>query len=348
LGSQKPTIDDVAALAGVGRTTVSRVLNNGPNVRDEIRARVQQAVATLHYKVNVQARNLAGKVNRQIALIHASDLDTEPNSYYSSGLELGALRACVDHGFQLVTHTVNQNMQLPEQRILELVEEGRCDGAILTPPFSDNIVLVRRLLARGCPVVCISASDEVQHIASSVGIDDLAAGFDIANHLISLGHKKFGYIRGRQEHLSAEKRFDGFLQALDEAGINRKNALIERGNFTFQSGIEGAQRILGGASRPTALVCANDDMAAGALLTIHKMGLAIPADISVTGFDDTPVSEIVWPPLTTIHQPIRTIGQHAVDRVVALIAGGADASEPRFEPIAFRLVIRDSSAAPSA
>lgn len=298
----------------------------------------------LDYKVNVQARNLAGGRSRQIALVHASDFDTEPNSYYHSGLELGALRACAARGFQLVSHTINQNAPLPERRILSLIEDGRWDGIILTPPFSDRLDLVEKIQKKGCPVVCISAGKEVRRVAASVGIDDKGAGFEMANHLIALGHRKFGYIKGLSGHVSAEGRFDGFVGALEAAGIPLENAEVERGNFTFHSGIEGARRLLDRPNRPTALVCANDDMAAGALLTIHKIGLEIPRDISVTGFDDTPVSEIVWPPLTTVHQPLKAMGQRAVDLIVDAIKAGDTA--PKHEMIAFQLVLRESSAAP--
>lgn len=343
LAGQKPTIDDVASLAGVGRTTVSRVLNNGPNVRAEIRDRVQRAVEMLDYKVNVQARNLAGGATRQIALIHASDLDTEPNSYYHSGLELGALRACAEKGFQLITHTVNQNSPSGARRILDLIDEGRCAGIILTPPFSDRTELVAQIYEKHCPVVCIAAGDAVRNIVSSVGIDEKAAGFEITKFLLDQGHRKFGYIKGLSGHLSAEGRFDGFMLALEGADISVEHVVVERGNFTFHSGIECAQRLLGGANRPTALVCANDDMAAGALLTIHKLGLDIPKDISVVGFDDTPVSEIVWPPLTTVHQPIKQIGQRAVSLLIDAVNGVTDR---KHEIVDFSLVARESTSAP--
>lgn len=339
-----PTIDDVATLAGVGRTTVSRVLNNGPNVRPEVRDRVQLAVSKLGYKVNVQARNLAGGTSRQIALVHASDLDTEPNSYYHSGLELGALRGCAELGYQLVTHTVNQNDPSALQRIVELIDQKRCDGMILTPPFSDNVSLVKQIMEKGCPVTCVSGGPPVQQLTSTVGIDDVLAGDEIARYLIGLGHSRFGFIKGLSGHVSAEGRFDGFEGALKAAGIDIATAVVERGNFTFRSGIECAQRILDRSDPPTALVCANDDMAAGALLTIHKLGLRIPGEISITGFDDTPVSEIVWPPLTTVHQPIKAIGQSAVELLVAAIRGGGSETERTHENIAFRLVVRDSTA----
>lgn len=342
---QKPTIDDVASLAGVGRTTVSRVLNNGPNVRPEVRERVQRAVEMLDYKVNLQARNLAGGTSRQLVLIHASALDDEPNSYYYSGLEIGALRACATQGFHLVTHNVNQNSADPAQQILTLMDDGQFEGIILTPPFSDDVDLIAQLNARNCPVVCVSAGQASARVASAVGIDDAQAAFEITNHLIGLGHRKFGFIKGLSGHVAAEGRFDGFLRALEASGIDPATAIVERGNFTFKSGIECAQRVLERRDRPTALLCANDDMAAGALLAIHKMGLEIPQDVSVTGFDDTPVSEIVWPPLTTVHQPIRTMGHRAVDILVGKILGPDRATPPGFDAIPFRIVRRESTAA---
>ncbi len=345
---QKPTIDDVAALAGVARTTVSRVLNNVPNVRDEVRDRVRRAVAMLNYKVNVQARNLAGGSSRQIALIQASDFDNEPNSFYNAGLELGALRACAAHGIHLVTHTVNQNGATPSQQIRAIFADERFEGIVLTPPFSDDVALVTALRANGRPVVCISAGKAVREIAPSVGIDDAAAGYTMGQYVVGLGHRRFAFIKGLSGHLSAESRYDGFMRALQDAGIAPDSVRVDRGNFTFHSGIEAANRLLATApQRPTALVCANDDMAAGALLSIHKLGLEIPRDISVTGFDDSPVSEIVWPPLTTIHQPIKTLGQNSVELIVQAVAGEAAASVPGGAPVAFRLIKRESTAPPS-
>ena len=348
MNKQKPTIDDVAALAEVGRTTVSRVLNNGPNVRPEVRDRVSRAVEMLNYKVNVQARNLAGGASRQIALFHTSSLDTEPNSYYHSGLELGALRGCAELGFQLVTHNINPDRSGLVQRIISLVRESRYAGIILTPPISDNASLIKQLNALDCPVVCVSAGDDVRALASTVGIDEVSAGFEVARHLIELGHRHFGYVRGIEGHISAEGRFDGFIAALTEAGIDEGSVVAERGNFTFHSGIECAQRILERDNAPTALICANDDMAAGALLAAHKMSLRIPEDISITGFDDTPVSEIVWPPLTTIHQPIKQIGRRAVELAVAMANDANRETQLRHEVIDYHIVCRASSSQPRA
>ncbi|MEQ1639522.1 MAG: LacI family DNA-binding transcriptional regulator [Novosphingobium sp.] len=342
----KPTIDDVAALAGVARTTVSRVLNNQPNVRPLVRERVLGAVETLGYRVNVQARNLAGRKVVRIALIHASDFDTEPNSYFSSALELGATRAGAGLGVQIITHVINQNDPAASDEIVARLRDDQCNGVILTPPFSDYPPLLREIDALGVAMVCIAGGAEAENFALSLGIDDFRAGEEIGAHLTGLGHRHFGFIKGLQGHASAETRYDGFLAALAKAGLGPDAVSTRRGNFTFRSGLECGQALLADRLRVDALVCANDDMAAGALLAAHKSGLSIPQDIAITGFDDTPVSEIVWPPLTTIHQPLKRMGARAVEYLADRLSAGMRDQTGR-EIIEHHLVVRDSTFVPT-
>ena len=343
----RPTIDDVAALAGVARVTVSRVLNRGPNVSARARDAVMAAVDTLQYKMNMQARFLAGGRSQVIGLVYASDLDAEPNSFYYSGLEIGAMRACSVHGFQLMLHAVNRQSLGDLESLLGLIEERRYDGLILTPPLADDLDLLAELKRRNHPVVGVSAGRAAQGMIAGVGIDDEAAGFEMTCHLLSLGHTRFGFIRGLEGHLSADDRYIGFARALEAAGLKADDMHVERGNFSFKSGTVSCEAILTGRSKPTALICANDDMAVGASFTAHKMGLDIPSDLSIVGFDDTPVSEIVWPPLTTVHQPVRAMGSRAVELLFSLI--NADRLTPPdlcFECIPHRIVVRESVAAP--
>ena len=310
--NRTPTIDDVASIAKVGRSTVSRVLNGSPKVSPEVRERVLNTVQALNYRVNRQARALAGGRLHLLALVYASDLDTEPNSFYHSGLELGALRACGELGFNLMTQAINQNAGDAAEQILEMIDARRCDGLILSPPFSDDLMLLDQLNQRNFPVVCISSGRQSQAVASSVGIDDEAAGYDAACYLIGLGHNRFGFIRGPERHISADGRFTGFLRALRDHGLDEDAYVAERGNFTFHSGVESFPVLYNAPLRPTAIICGNDDMAVGAMFSAHRMALAIPGDISIVGFDDTPVSEIVWPPMTTVRHPVKQIGYEAV------------------------------------
>jgi len=345
--AKPPTIDDVARHSGVGRTTVSRVLNGGPNVRDEVRSRVLASVKALDYRVNPQARSLAGGGSGMLALILASDLEAEPNSFYASALELGALRECLARGYQLLTRHVPPQSDDRRAQVVALITAQQCQGVILTPPFSDDPVLVGEIQAKGLHVVAISPGGEGRRAADGVGIDDEAGGHDIANHLIGLGHRRFGFIAGIAGHLSAEQRLDGLRRALAEHGLAADAVTVERGDFTFRSGSLIAARFLDLPLRPTALICANDDMAAGALSTAHGRGLDVPGDLSITGFDDTPVSEIVWPPLTTVHQPLKAMGRHAVAVLISRLSPSAVQGNWRFETLDHGLVLRGSTAAPA-
>lgn len=341
--ARRPTIDDVAAHSGVARVTVSRVLNGGPNVRPEVRTRVLNAVETLGYKVNAQARFLAGGAAQHLTLVHESALDNEPNSFYHSGLELGALRSCAELGFSLSLLPLDARRPDYAEKLFELVDSGRTDGVILTPPFSDDLGLVSALMNAERPVVCVSGGVGARTVAPCVGIDDEAAGYAIGRFLVELGHRRFGYIDGPEGHVSAAYRFKGMQRAVCEAG-GASIVAAKQGDFTFHAGIDLAEGMLAESGGFTALVCANDDMAAGAMLTAHRRGLAIPGDITITGFDDTPVSEIIWPPLTTVHQPIRRIGHRAVELLVNGVRTSAGGGS--FETIPFRVVERASSGPP--
>ena len=344
----RPTIDDVAALAGVARTTVSRVLNDQANVRDAVRARVMHAVAALDYRVNPQARGLASKISKTLALIHCTDPESEPNSYYDAGLELGALRAAATAGFELTTLALVTDDPRRNDKVIELLTSGRCAGAILTPPLSDDVALAHQLIALGCPVVCVSPGDAVRLLLPGVGLDEEAAGHAMGAHVVALGHRSFGYVMGIEGHRSAQNRFAGFLRALGDAGIGEAAVQVSRGDFTFRAGVLCTQELLGGRTRPSVILCANDDMAVGALFTAHRMNLAIPAELSIVGFDDAPISAHTWPPLTTVHQPIRRIAARAAERLIETVLRGAPASAPEFETIDYRLILRESAASPAA
>ena len=338
--ARRPTIDDVARHSGVARTTVSRVLNDGPNVRREVRDRVWAAVQALNYTVNPQARSLASGSSGLIALVFASDFDAQPNSFYASALELGALHECLVQGRQLLTRHVPQDAPDRKRQVLELIRNQRCQGVILTPPFSDDPDLVQAVSAQ-CATALISPSPATRRFADGVGVDDEEGGYDLGRHLTGLGHRRLAYIGGLPEHLSAARRLEGLRRAVRERGLPDDAVRVAEGDFTFRSGVELARAMLAGEERPTAIVCANDDMAAGALSAAHGFSLSVPEDVAVTGFDDTPVSEIVWPPLTTVHQPLRDMAGAAVASICRRLAG--DAEMAAFETLPHRLVARAST-----
>ena len=343
MNRRNSTIDDVAEAAGVARVTVSRVLNNVQNVRSETRERVLRAVEELGYSVNHQARALASGMGRQIMLIHAHSPELEPNSYYNAALELGALRGCSSLGFDLVSRAVDPQDKNRAQLMSAIIERERPAGLILSPPLSDDLEFIEAARRAGVRVVAVSAGEEAQAAVSSVGIDERAGGYALGQHLASLGHRRFAFIRGPLEHRAAAQRYDGFVEALRHCGIEA-TPWTAIGDFTFKSGVEAAEQMLREPERYTAVACANDDMAAGAMLALHRARLEIPQQISVTGFDDTPMSEIVWPPLTTIRQPIKELTERAVH---LLVENGSDGT-PHFDGLPFELVVRESTASPSA
>ena len=335
------TIDDVAKAAGVARVTVSRVLNNGANVRPETRDRVQQAVESLGYSVNQQARALASGSSRQIMLIHAHSPEREPNSYYNAGLELGALRGCSSIGLDLVTRAVDPHDENRLRLLASILERDRPAGLILSPPLSDDVEFIESARRSGVRVIAISAGEESRATVMAVGIDERAGGLAVGRHLTSLGHRRIGFIKGPPEHRAAALRHDGFLEALREVGIE-KEQWTSLGDFTFKSGVEAADELLRDGVKLTAIACANDDMAAGVMLALHRAGLEIPRAISVTGFDDTPMSEIVWPPLTTVRQPIKDFAERAVHLLVDNQVNGS----VHYEALPFALIVRESTAPP--
>jgi LacI family transcriptional regulator len=339
--ARKFTIDDVAKAAGVARVTVSRVLNFEQNVRVATRGKVLRAVAALGYSVDQRARALASGSSTQIMLVHAHSPEREPNSYYDAGLELGALRACSKLGFDLVTRGIDPTSKDGQRMLVSILEREQPAGLIVSPPLSDDLDLIEAAQRAGVRMVAISAAEAARKLVHAVGIDEYAGGSALAEHLVSLGHRRIGFIKGPAEHRSAVLRYDGFLAALRDSGIPGETWVAE-GDFTFKSGVEAADQLLRDEVGVTALACANDDMAAGAMLALHRSGLDIPGQISVSGFDDTPMSGIIWPPLTTVRQPIKDFGECAVQMLVAKQLGDG----AHYEVLAHELIVRESTAAP--
>jgi LacI family transcriptional regulator len=170
--------------------------------------------------------------------------------------------------------------------------------------------VLNELERRGIPFVRISPGTN-HALTSSVYMDDVGAADDMATHLINLGHRRIGFIVGHPNHMASEQRLFGYRRALDRAGIAYEPELIRAGEFDFASGERAGQSLLSLGTPPTAIFASNDDMAAGVLTVAHAKGLRVPEDLSVAGFDDTPLAQLVWPPLTTIRQPTRDLAHAA-------------------------------------
>ncbi len=328
------TINEVAALAGVSTKTVSRVLNREPHVRPELRDRVMHAVRSLNYQPNMAARALAG--SRAYLLGFCYD---NPSPGYVSNLQVGAIAACREAGYHLLVEQIDGNSQGAAAQIEALLTAVKMDGLILSPPVCDNGPLLSLLERRGTPFVRIAPAGQFNR-GPYVSMDDRKAAYDMTRHLQALGHRRIAFVRGHADHSATPLRLEGFTDAMRDAGLTVSPDWMVSGAFSFRSGVGAAERLLNLPDRPTAIFASNDDMALGVMAVASRMGLGLPEDLSVAGFDDSPIAQVVWPQLTTIRQPVEAMARAAT---TLLVEGLAKSGEPRAQLLDFELVVRGST-----
>ncbi|MDG1751035.1 MAG: LacI family DNA-binding transcriptional regulator [Thalassotalea sp.] len=333
----KATINDVAKQAGVSIKTVSRVMNNEPSVRQPTREKVMEAVKSLNYKPNLAARNLAGTKAYSIAFIYDN-----PNAYYVIDMQNGILSACKKQGFELLIHPCNSKSDGILDEITNMVKHSRIAGLVLTPPFSEMPEFVKHILDLEVDVVRIMSGDNApDNLSPCIMVNDHQASMSITQHLIDLGHKNIGFIAGQSEHMSTVERLRGYKQALKENNIDIDKRLIIDGEYSFESGVQGAKQLMEGELRPTAIFSCNDEIAAGALFASRLMGISIPEQLSITGFENSPFSRQTWPRLTTANQPNPKIAEGAANLLIAKARKQApDNITTQYTP---QLVVRDST-----
>jgi LacI family transcriptional regulator len=331
--ASRATIEDVAASAGVSIKTVSRVLNREPNVRPETRERVLSAAEALRYTPHASARSLAGHRSFNIALVY-----NNPSDNYMMGVISGVLEACASAQYHLILSPVALDEAGLLAEIDDLMAHSRPDGLLLTPPLTDSPALLARLSTLGVPYASISPRRQDDVVA--VAMDEPAAAELVVDHLVELGHRRIAHVLGHPAHGASQWRLDGYRRGLAKAGVAVDPSLEVAGEFSFESGVAAAQRLLDMTPMPTAIFAANDDMAAGVLHVAHQRGLRVPEDLSVAGFDDTPISRQLFPLLTTIHQPTRDMGRLATD---ALLAHVREPTPGSLQRVPHMLKIRQST-----
>ncbi len=333
------TINDVARLAGVSIKTVSRVMNDEPNVRDETRAKVKEAANLLHYRPNLLARSLAGSRSFLIGLFYDN-----PVPSYVYDLQMGAIKRCRRSGYHLLAEPQDSHAPDLERSIAGLLATIRLDGVILTPPLCDMAVVLQTIEAAGVPYVRV-APFLYPGRSACVRMDDTRAAFEMTDHLLKLGHTDIGFVLGHPEHGASHLRYEGFVKAMREAGLEPRAEWVKQGYFTFDSGVDAAKALFAGTSRPTAVFASNDVMAFGMMAHAQQIGLKVPEDVSIVGFDDTPGSTLIWPHLTTIRQPIEDLAHEAADILLVRANGDDDGAHlgqtSRLLP--FELIMRKSA-----
>ncbi len=329
---------DVAAHVGVSPMTVSRVLSGDAKVRDETRKRVQEAIALLGYSPNIAARNLARAATVHIGLLYAN-----PSANYLNELLVGVLEQSSRAGCQVLLEKCGSRNE--RGVIRKLLDDG-VGGVILPPPLSESKVALETLRAANVPFILVSTGGAAD-AGLSVRIDDFEAAAAMTRYLLSLGHRDIGFIAGAADHTASAERQAGFEAALKHRGLALRPERVKQGLFTYRSGLAAAEELLKGSRRPTAIFACNDDMAAAAIAVAHRLRLDVPGDLTVVGFDDTPIATTIWPALTTIRQPVAAIAGKAIEMLLAEIRlrQNGETLVPRQQILEFTLVKRESSAA---
>ena len=335
---RRSTIFDVARDAQVSIKTVSRVFNEASNVRVSTRERVFEAARRLNYHPNVVARGLVGRRSYLLGLFYEN-----PSPNYVYEVQLGAFERLRDERYRLIVLPVESASAVAD-KIVGLVHSAALDGIILTTPAADNRAILENLTAADVPFSRIAATTYPE-LGPFTVTDDEGGAKAITDYLIGLGHRRIAMIVGDATHTSSHQRSTGYRAALSAAGIPVDPTLVRQGNYDFKTGYAAASSLLDLAVRPTAIFAQNDDMAAGAMAAAHDRNLAIPGELSIVGYDDSAIAQVVYPRLTTIHQPVRELARSAADMLIAMVE-----KQPHAAMIEHRsyLVERDSAGPASA
>jgi len=309
VSKKNPTINEIAKLAGVSKKSISRVINGEQGVSEDTRSRIKQIMEEVGYAPNRRARALANSHSFLLGLVY-----NNANSSYVLELLAGCQATGNAQGYEIVMHSISDDGNAAEE-IIRFMRRSGCDGLILTPPVSESTSIVAALLEQQWPMVRI-AGDNADFQLSQIKYNDRTASLSLASELIRLGHRQIAFIGGPNQAGPTLRRLAGVHDALALHGLVLDHQSIRYGDFTFESGREIAMELLTQSNRPTALICANDEMAAGAYQSAATLGIAIPTELSVSGFDDSPTASHLWPQLTSVRQPVQEMAADAVHQLI--------------------------------
>lgn len=319
---------------------MSRALNDAPHVSETVRRKVKEAAAALDYHPNLAAQSLIARRSYLIGLTYE-----RPSPSYVVELQNGALGRLENSRYRLIVLPFNHVASRPDELGKLLLRAG-LDGVLLAPPACDQSGLLDVLERQKLPYARITPHSDLDR-GIVVAMDEVAAGHSVAAHILSLGHRRVGIILGDPSHAASRGRMEGYRQAFGEAGLSIDETSIVTGDFTYDVGYRVARDLLARVPRPTAILAQNDDMAVATIAAARDLGLAVPGDLSVAGFDNSEVSRTAWPQLTTVHQPVREMAWDAANRLLAALDGETDAVLQRRRDHPHELLVRASTAPPS-
>ncbi|MGO1072188.1 LacI family DNA-binding transcriptional regulator [Lysobacter sp. CA199] len=304
------TINDVARLSGVSKKTVSRIINQSPLVKPDTRERVEALMREIGYRPDPMARGLAFRRSFLIGMVYDN-----PTAQYIVNMQYGALDGIRDSGFELVVHPCDSHAANYIDGVRRFVTQQKLHGVLLVPRVSEDQDLADMLSEVGCRYVRIApvAMDQMSRMVVTHDRDGAA---EAAEYLYALGHRDIALITGPNRYRSAPERTGGFLGALDRYGVKVPRSRIIEAAYTFESGVAAAEKLLAGKDRPSAIFTGNDEMAAGVYKVAMRAGISIPQQLSVVGFDDSPLASRLWPALTTVRRPTRDTGRLAASMLL--------------------------------
>ena len=334
MAEEKLTIRQIAKLAGVSRSTVSRVINDYPNVSPETREQVRKVVTETGFHPDPIARSLSSRRAGIIGLVIPLAIQSLFEDPFFPRLMQGISKGCNSHDYTLslfLLHTLEE-----EARLYPRISRSQLlDGVIVTATQGGD-PLILQLLANQIPFVVHGRHEDPR--VSFVEVDNVTGAYTATTHLIRLGRRRIALITGPSGSLAAEDRKRGYLNALQERRVRVDESLIIRGDFTETSGYEEMKRLL--PHEPDAVFVASDSMALGALRALREAGKRVPDEVAVVGFDDIPQAATANPSLTTVRQPIQQTGVLAVEMLIDILENGGD--PPRRIILPTELVIRSS------
>ena len=345
---QAVTIRHVASDAGVSLQTVSRVIHNEPNVRPEMREKVQASIDRLGYVPSIAAQRMSGSRSYLILALNdrdrtIADWTARQGTDWVDQMLLGGMLECAEHGYRMMFELVDTHSAHVERELLAAIAALQPDGVILTPPHSDDPHIVSVLMKQQIPFARIGSHGEGGGI--SLTMDDAGAARAATRYLAGLGHRRIGFIAGSPEYAISGWRVEGWRAALAEAGLDCANLLAE-GDFTYAAGERAAGELLDRDDRATAIIASNDQMTLAVLERARSMGLAVPADLSLISFDNTPIVRFAQPAMTAIDQPIAQITARAVELLIKAKKAGEDAAGASPVVLSAALVERQSTTPP--
>ncbi|MEM5009963.1 LacI family DNA-binding transcriptional regulator [Niallia taxi] len=325
------TIKDIAKLANVSHTTVSRALNGSPLIKPDTKKKILELAEQLHYVPNYSAKSLVLKKSYTIGLFFTSISNGTSSTFLANVIK--GVNGEIDENYNLFVRGID------DYKDFAAINGQRFDGIVLMSQSDEDDAFIEHVKQQNIPIVVLNREIDDPSITNILSNDESGA-MEATNYLVSQGHERIAIIEGKESFKTALKRKNGYMQALMQNSLAINKRYIVKGSYDMESGYHAMEQLLALNNPPSAVFCSNDDMAIGAINAIFANGLHVPKDISIVGFDNSAFSQYVMPKLTTVQRPIEQISQKGAKKLLELINDSNETGESVF--VKTELIIRDS------